>query len=155
YLYFFIQLIFFWLYGIIYCGDACQWLPAFALPITNYATIIVSLGTIFMYLFFNSILNTRQKIPAASRAFFISAALTAIGVLFYFAGFRPFAAHINALVSTFVFLVSIILCFYLKKAPIIRLIFIGFVVGFVILLFWLLMLQNIVSYYPLVNNLFI
>ena len=99
YFYFFVQVIFFFLYGMIYCGDASQWFPAFALPVTDYGTVIISIGIIFVYLFFNSVLNTRKKIPAASRTFLISASLIAIAVLLYFAGFRSLATIINMIVS--------------------------------------------------------
>ena len=154
YFYFFVQVIFFFLYGMIYCGDASQWFPAFALPLTDFGTVIISIGIIFVYLFFNSVLKTRKKIPAASRTFLISALLIAIAVLLYFAGFRSLATTINMIVSSSVFLAAVILCFYLKREKIIRLIFIGFVIGFVVLIFWILMLQNLIPYSRLVNNLF-
>jgi two-component system, NtrC family, sensor kinase len=154
YLYFFIQVIFFCLYVMIYCGEASQWFPAFALPVTDYGTVIMSLGVIFVYLFFNSVLKTQKKIPAASRTFLTSAIITAVAVLLYFAGFRPLATKINMVVSSVVFIAAIILCFHLKNEKIIRLIFIGFAIGFVVLIFWILMLQNLIPYTRFVNNLF-
>ena len=154
YFYFFFQVIFFFLYGAIYCGDASQWFPAFALPLTDYGTVIISIGVIFVYLFFNSVLNTRKKIFVASGIFIISALLTAFGILFYFVGLRSLASTINMIVPTSVFIFSIVLCFYLKQEKIIRLIFIGFAIGFAVLIFWILMLQNLISYSPVVNNLF-
>ena len=154
YFYFFFQVIFFFLYGAIYCGDASQWFPAFALPLTDYGTVIISIGVIFVYLFFNSVLNTRKKIFVASGIFIISALLTAFGILFYFVGLRSLASTINMIVPTSVFIFSIALCFYLKQEKIIRLIFIGFAIGFAVLIFWILMLQNLIPYSPVVNNLF-
>jgi two-component system, NtrC family, sensor kinase len=154
YFYFFCQVLFFFLYGMIYCGDAAQWFPAFALPITDYGTVIISIGIIFVWLFFNSVLNTKKKIPAASRIFLTSALLTAIAVLLYFAGFRSLTTTINMVVSSAVFLTAIILCFYLKKEKIIGLIFIGFAIGYAILIFWILMLQDFIPYSRVVNNLF-
>jgi two-component system, NtrC family, sensor kinase len=154
YFYFFVQVIFFFLYGMIYCGDASQWFPAFALPLTDFGTVIISIGIIFVYLFFNSVLNTRKKIPAASRTFLISASINVVAVLFYLAGFRSLTTIINMIVSLSVFLVAVILCFHLRREKIIRLIFIGFVIGFVVLIFWILMLQNLFPYSRFVNNLF-
>ncbi|MEP7228877.1 MAG: 7TM-DISM domain-containing protein [Ginsengibacter sp.] len=154
YFYFFLQIIFFFLYGIIYCGDASQWFPAFALPVTDFGTVIISIGIIFVYLFFNSFLNTRKKIPAASRTFLISASLIVIAVLLYFAGFRSLATTINMIVFSSVFLAAVILIFYLKEEKIIRLLFIGFAIGFGVVIFWILMLQNLIPYTRIVNNLF-
>ena len=152
YLYFFIQIIFFFLYGMIYCGDASRWFPAFALPLIDFGTVMVSIGTIFLYLFFDSILNTRQKIPAASLTFRISASLITVGVLLYFAGFRALSSLLNMLVISSVFIAAVILCFYLKSEKIIRLIFIGFVVGFFVLILWMLMLENFIPYSRVVYN---
>ena len=152
YLYFFIQIIFFFLYGMIYCGDASRWFPEFALPLIDFGTVMVSIGTIFLYLFFDSILNTRQKVPAASRTFRISAWLIGVGVLLYFSGFRALSSLLNMLVISSVFIAAVFLCFYLKSEKIIRLIFIGFVVGFFVLIFWMLMLQNFIPYSRVVNN---
>jgi len=155
YLYFFIQLIFFGLYAMIYCGEASHFFPKFALPLTGYGTPVLSIGVIFQYLFFDSVLKTKKKIPWASWIFLFAELFTAIAVLLYVAGFRPLAATINMIVTFLVFLTGIILCFRLKGEKIIRLIFIGYVVGFVILMFWLLMLQNIIPYSQLINNLFV
>ena len=155
YLYFFIQLIFFGLYGMIYGGEAAHFLPKFALAVTGYGTPVLSIGVIFQYLFFDSVLKTKKKIPAASRIFLLAALFSSIAALLYVVGLRPIAATITMVVSFLVFLTGIVLCFYLKGEKIIRLIFIGYVVGFVILLFWLMMLQNIIPYSQLVNNLFV
>ncbi|MEP6951559.1 MAG: 7TM-DISM domain-containing protein [Ginsengibacter sp.] len=154
YFYFFVQVIFFVLYGMIYCGDASQWFPAFALPLTDFGTVIISIGIIFVYLFFNSILKTKKKIPAASRTFLISASINVFAILLYIAGFRSLTTIINMIVSLSVFVVAVILCFHLRREKIIRLIFIGFVIGFMVLIFWILMLQNLFPYSRLVNNLF-
>ena len=154
YFYFFCQVIFFFLYGTIYCGDASEWLPAFALPVTDYGTVVISIGIIFVWLFFDSVLKTRKKIPFASRIFLTAAVLTSVAVLLYFAGFRSLTTTINMIVSSAVFLAAIILCFYLKDEKIIRLIFIGFAIGYAILIFWILMLQDFIPYSRVVNNLF-
>ena len=155
YLYFFFQVIFFCLYVMIYCGDASQWFPAFALPVIDFGTVIISIGIVLVYLFFNAVLDTKKKFPVASWTFVISAILILVAVLLYFAGFRPLSAIINMIVSMVVFITAVILCFYLKDEKIIRLIFIGFVIGYTILLFWILMLQNLVPYSRVVNNLLV
>ena len=154
YFYFFLQVIFFSLYVLIYTGEASQIFPAFALPIIDYGTVIMSIGVIFVYLFFNAVLKSKKKMPLASGVFLVSAFITAIAVVLYFAGFRPIATELNMVISTIVFLTAIILCFYLKHEKIIRLIFIGFAIGFVILIFWILMLQNLILYTAFVDNLF-
>ncbi len=154
YLYFFIQIIFFNLYVMIYSGQAAQWFPRFALPVIDYGTAIISIGIIFVYLFFNAVLKSKKKIPAASAIFLISAFITAVAVLLYIAGFRPATTKINVVVSNTVFITAVVLCFYLKKEKIILLIFVGFAIGFLVLIAWILMLQNIVPYTPFVNNLF-
>ncbi|MEJ7741761.1 MAG: 7TM diverse intracellular signaling domain-containing protein [Nocardioidaceae bacterium] len=155
YFYFFIQVIFFFLYGMIYCGDSSQWFPRFALPLTDYGTVIICTGTILVFLFFDALLKTRKKFLTASRLFMISEILLVIAILFYFAGFRSLAATISMLAPSALFVYSIFLCFHLKDEKIIRLFFIGFVVGFAILIFWLLMLRNILPYSPLWNNMLI
>ena len=154
YLYFFLQVVFFFLYGMIYTGDASQWFPAFAIPIIDYGTVFMSTGIIFVYLFFNSVLNSKTKILFASRTFLISASLIAIAILLYFAGFRALSATINMVISLEVNITTIILCFYLKKEKIIRIIFIGFAISFVPFILWILMLRNNIPYSTFVNNLF-
>ena len=154
YFYFFLQVIFFFLYVMIYCGDASHWFPSFALPIIDYGTVIISIGIIFVYLFFNSVLSSKKKIPWASRTLVVSVILIAVAILLYFTGLRPLTTIINMIVSLAVFIVSVFLCFHLKDEKIVRLIFIGFVIGFAILLFWILMLQNLIPYSWFVNNQF-
>ena len=154
YVFFFLQVIFFALFGMIYCGDASRWFPRFALPATDYGTVIISTGIIFVYLFFDSVLKTKRKIPLASIAFLGSASLITLAVILYFTGLRTAAAAINMLVSFAVFFAAIILCFYLKREKIIRIIFIGFCIGYVGIVFWIFMEKNYISYSRFVNNLF-
>jgi signal transduction histidine kinase len=155
YFYFFAQVFFFALYGMIYCGDSSRWLPDFLLPVTDFGTVIISVGIIFVYLFFDSVLKSKRKIPAASRTFIIAASLNAIAVLLYFVGLRSLTSLINMIVVFPVFFASVILSFYLKGEKIMQLIFMGFAIGFVVLIFWILMLQNLIPYSFFVNNLFI
>ncbi len=155
YLYFFFQVIFFFLYGMIYCGDSSHWFPEFALPLTDYGTVIICTAQVFVCLFFDALLKTRKKITSASRLFLICKILLVIAILFYFAGYRPLTATISMLVPSAVFFYSIFLCFHLKHENIIRLIFIGFVIGFAILLIWILMLRNLMPYSGIINNMLI
>src|ERR1019366_4620400 len=104
YFYFFLQVIFFSLYVLIYTGEASQIFPAFTLPVIDYGTVIMSIGVIFVYLFFNAVLNSKRKLQVVSGVFFVSAFITAIAVVLYFAGFRPVATEINMVISTIVFL---------------------------------------------------
>ena len=53
------------------------------------------------------------------------------------------------------FFTVVVLCFYFKHEKIIRLIFIGFCIGFVGIIVWALMEKNSIHYSHFVNNLFI
>jgi signal transduction histidine kinase len=154
YLFFFLQVIFFALYLMIYYGDASRWFPGIALALTDYGTVIISTGIIFVYLFFDAVLKTKRRVPLASYTFLGSAALIAFSVLLYLAGYRAGAVIINMLVSFSAFFTALALCFYLKKEKIIRLIFIGFCIGFVGIVFWILMQKNSIPYSRFTNHLF-
>jgi signal transduction histidine kinase len=155
YLYFFLQVIFLSLFSMIYCGEAVLWFPDFALPLTDYGTVIISLGIICVFLFFNAILKTKKNIPVASAILKGAALLIAVGIILYFIGLRAVSPVINMIGTFTVFFEAIILCFYLRREKIILLIFIGFCIGFAGIVFWVFMEKDIIPYSHLANNLFI
>jgi two-component system NtrC family sensor kinase len=154
YLYFFLQVIFLSLFSMIYCGEAVLWFPGFALPLTDYGTVIISLGIICVFLFFNAILKTKKIIPVASVILRGAVILIALGIILYCIGLRAVSPVINMIGTFTVFFEAIVLCFYMWREKIIRLIFIGFCIGFVGIVFWVFMEKNIIPYSHLANNLY-
>ena len=155
YIYFFLQVVFFDLFSMVYCGEAARWFPGFALPVTNYGSVLISVGIIFVCLFFNAVLKTKKKIPLVSNIFLGAASIIAAGIIFYFMGFRTASPIINMMGMYGFFFTVVVLCFYFKHEKIIRLIFIGFCIGFVGIIVWALMEKNSIPYSHFVNNLFI